>query len=44
MGNGVANKIFARFAKPFWDHSKKWINFVTKERSNKYPVAFIMGE
>lgn len=44
IGSGVANKIFARFSKPFWDQSKKWINFVTKERRNRYPVAFTMGE
>jgi polyamine oxidase len=33
-----------RFAKPFWDKSKRWINFVSRDRSNRYPVAISMGE
>jgi len=30
MGNGVANKMFVSFEKPFWKENQKWLNFVTK--------------
>lgn len=44
MGNGVVNKIFVSFERPFWGNRKGYINFVTKSKTNRYPVAFIMSE
>ena len=44
IGNGVVNKIYVSFDKPFWGNRKGYINFVTKTKTNRYPVAFIMSE
>ena len=46
MGNGVINKMFVSFTRPFWGKRKGYINFVTKKENkyNKYPIAFIMEE
>ena len=44
IGNGVVNKIYISFEKPFWGNRKGYINFVTKTKTNRYPVAFNMSE
>lgn len=44
IGNGVVNKIYASFDKPFWGNRKGYINFVTKTKVNRYPFAFVMSE
>ncbi len=44
IGNGVANKLFVSFERPFWGRRSGWLNFVTKNRNNKYPVAMILQE
>ena len=46
LGNGVINKLYVSFNKPFWGNRKGYINFVVKSKvqTNKYPVAFIMSE
>jgi monoamine oxidase len=44
IGNGSFNKIYLSFEKPFWGNRKGYINFVTKGKTNRYPVAFIMEE
>lgn len=38
IGNGVANKLFITFEEAFWDQSKEWVYFITKE-SSRYPCA-----
>ena len=40
----MVNKIYASFDKPFWGNRKGYINFVTKTKVNRYPVAFVMSE
>jgi monoamine oxidase len=42
MGNGVANKIFATFSRPFWGEQLGWLNFVARTEPNRYPVALIL--
>jgi len=44
IGNGVVNKIYVSFEKPFWGNRKGYINFVTKSQLNRYPVGFVMSE
>jgi monoamine oxidase len=39
MGNGVANKIFVSFEKPFWDVTKKWVDFISAGARNRYPFG-----
>jgi len=41
IGLGVENKLFCLFRKPFWEVKEGWINFVTKDKSGRYPVGFI---
>lgn len=42
MGNGVADKLFVSFEKPFWGKRKGWLNFITKSSLNRYSVAMIL--
>lgn len=44
MGNGIVNKIYVSFNKPFWGNRKGYINFVTKTKNCRYPCAFVMSE
>ena len=44
IGNGVVNKIYVSFDRPFWGNRKGYVNFVTKTKNNRYPLAFIMSE
>lgn len=44
MGNGIVNKIYVSFDKPFWGNRKGYINFVSKTKDCKYPCAFVMSE
>lgn len=44
IGNGVVNKIYVSFERPFWGNRKGYIKFVTKGKLNRYPVAFVMSE
>ena len=39
FGNGNLNKIYVSFDKPFWGNRNGKINFVTKTKYNRYPVA-----
>ncbi len=41
IGNGNENKLFVLFRKPFWTATSGYINFVTKSKYNRYPIAFI---
>ena len=40
----MVNKIYVSFEKPFWGNRKGYIKFVTKTKSNRYPVAYVMSE
>ena len=44
IGNGMINKIFVSFERPFWGNRKGYISFVRKTKTNRYPVAFILPE
>jgi monoamine oxidase len=44
LAPGNENKLFVSFEKPFWNASKKWLNFVTKgQHPNDFPVAYVMS-
>ena len=44
MGSGVANKIYVSFDKKFWGSRKGWLNFYSKAKVNRYPMALILPE
>ena len=41
MGNGVANKVFVSFEKPFWKVKEGWLMFINKKNERKYMIAQI---